>query len=200
MLQSNLYVVVAVLPYINFSWQIHTDGRFEYYIDGATNRTNWMKFINCARHSAEQNLALVQQDSLLYYQATRAITEGQELRVWYGDQYRLLMGIPLSIKNESSGELKAVVDAVTTSTQFYYRHSLVHFQSKALSPSTVSSQAFSVIAFRCRQDETNQRRRRRQGERQKIYVYINKQQLYTSIKIFCTFLCRRCTTTTLETS
>ena len=66
-----------------------------------------MKFINCARHSAEQNLALVQQDSLLYYQATRAITEGQELKVWYGDQYRLYMGIPLSIKNGSSGELSS---------------------------------------------------------------------------------------------
>ena len=64
-----------------------------------------MKFINCARHSAEQNLALVQQESFLYYQATRAITEGQELKVWYGDQYRLFMGIPLSIKNGSSGEL-----------------------------------------------------------------------------------------------
>ena len=30
----------------------------------------------------------------------------------------------------------------------------------------------------------------------KWYVYINKQQLCTCITLFCTFLCRRCTTTT----
>ena len=33
-------------------------------------------------------------------------------------------------------------------------------------------------------------------ENGKKYVYINKQQLCTCIKLFCTFLCRRCTTTT----
>ena len=42
----------------------------------------------------------------------------------------------------------------------------------------------------------NQRGRRRQGERQKKYLYINKQQLCSCITLFCTFLCCRCTTTT----
>ena len=37
---------------------------------------------------------------------------------------------------------------------------------------------------------------RRLGEWQKIYVYITKQQLCTWITLFCTFLYRRCTTTT----
>lgn len=64
-----------------------------------------MKFINCVRHPAEQNLALIQRDSLLYYQATRVITEGEELRVWYGDEYKLFMSIPLGINTGSLGEL-----------------------------------------------------------------------------------------------
>ena len=44
--------------------------------------------------------------------------------------------------------------------------------------------------------QQNQRRRRRHGERQKIYVYGSKQQLCTCITLFCTFLCRRYTATT----
>ena len=42
-----------------------------------------------------------------------------------------------------------------------------------------------------------QRRRRRQRERQKSNRFtLAKQQLCTCITLFCTFLCRRCTTTT----
>ena len=44
--------------------------------------------------------------------------------------------------------------------------------------------------------QQNQRRQRRQGERQKKDVYIYNQQLCRCITLFCTFLCRRCTTTT----
>ena len=45
--------------------------------------------------------------------------------------------------------------------------------------------------------ELKQRRRRRQQERQKSNrIRLAKQQLCTCITLFCTFLCRRCTTTT----
>ena len=44
--------------------------------------------------------------------------------------------------------------------------------------------------------QQNQRRWRRRGKRQKENVYNNKQQLCTCITLFCTFLCRRYTTTT----
>ena len=48
--------------------------------------------------------------------------------------------------------------------------------------------------------QQNQRRQWRQGEHQKIiiYVYINKQQLCTWIMLFWTFLCHRWTTTTWD--
>ena len=49
------------------------------------------------------------------------------------------------------------------------------------------------IVFR----ELTQRRRWRQRGRKKIKRFrLTKQQLYTWIMLFCTFLCRRCTTTT----
>ena len=45
--------------------------------------------------------------------------------------------------------------------------------------------------------ELKQRRRRRQRERQQSnWFKLVKQQLCTCITLFCTFLCRRCTTTT----
>ena len=45
--------------------------------------------------------------------------------------------------------------------------------------------------------ELKQRRRRRQRERQKSNRFrLAKQQLCTCITLFCTFLCRRCRTTT----
>ena len=44
--------------------------------------------------------------------------------------------------------------------------------------------------------ELKQRRRRRQQERQKSnWFRLAKQQLCTCITLFCTFLCRRCTST-----
>ena len=45
--------------------------------------------------------------------------------------------------------------------------------------------------------ELKQRRRRRQRERQKSnWFRLAKQQLFSCITLFCTFLCRQCTTTT----
>lgn len=84
------------------------DGRIRYYIDGAGNCNNWMKFVSCAYHPAEQNLALVQQECSLYYEATWVITEGEELKVWYGEGYRMFMGIPLGLKNGSESELRVI--------------------------------------------------------------------------------------------
>lgn len=82
------------------------DGRLSYYINGSVNKKNWMKFVSCARYAAEQNLALVQQECSLYYEAMREITEGEELKVWYGEEYSVFMGIPLGIKNRPEGELQ----------------------------------------------------------------------------------------------
>ena len=42
----------------------------------------------------------------MYYEATRVITEGMELKVWYSDGYREFMGIPLGLKIKREGELQ----------------------------------------------------------------------------------------------
>lgn len=77
--------------------QVYKDGKLSHYIDGTTDPENWMKFVNCARQSSEQNLSLVQQNTQLYYEACRDIYCGEELLVWYGKAYEMYMGIPMGI-------------------------------------------------------------------------------------------------------
>ena len=71
-----------------------------HYVDGAGDQTNWMKYVNCARHEAEQNLVLIQEDGELFYEVSKDIAEGSELLVWYGDSYLKYMGIPITMKTK----------------------------------------------------------------------------------------------------
>ena len=72
-------------------------GKVSYYLDGLSEPENWMKFVNCARHSGEQNVALVQHGDHLYYECCRDISKGEELLVWYGNSYKFSMGIPIGL-------------------------------------------------------------------------------------------------------
>lgn len=81
-------------------FQIFQDGELTHYVDGAGDQTNWMKYVNCARHEAEQNLVLIQEDGELFYEVSKDIAEGSELLVWYGDSYLKYMGIPITMKTK----------------------------------------------------------------------------------------------------
>lgn len=80
------------------------DGELAFYIDGQREPQNWMKLINCARNSIEQNLALVQDGKQLFYESCRDIIPGEELLVWYGNSYNMFMGIPTGIRTLSNKE------------------------------------------------------------------------------------------------
>lgn len=95
------------------------DGSLSHYIDGLSETENWMKFVNCARHGDEQNLALVQDGHQLFYQCCKGILVGEELLVWYGKCYTLSMGIPTGLNvvdvkedvipvNELTGKISCV--------------------------------------------------------------------------------------------
>lgn len=49
--------------------------------------SNWMSFIQCARHKEEQNMTVFQYNGNLYYRAFRDIPSHTELLVWYDDRY-----------------------------------------------------------------------------------------------------------------
>ncbi|XP_058515618.1 histone-lysine N-methyltransferase PRDM9-like [Ochotona princeps] len=77
-----------------YSWLI-TKGRNRYeYVDGKDpSQANWMRYVNCARNDEEQNLVAFQYHRQIFYRTCRAVRQGCELLVWYGDEYGQELGI-----------------------------------------------------------------------------------------------------------
>ena len=55
--------------------------------------SNWMRFVNCARCEDEQNLTAFQFMGEIYYKTLRPVSRGDELLVWYGEEYAKDLGI-----------------------------------------------------------------------------------------------------------
>ncbi|XP_077867387.1 histone-lysine N-methyltransferase PRDM7-like [Saccoglossus kowalevskii] len=52
----------------------------KYFVDGKEEtKSNWMRFINCARNESEQNLVAFQYHGEIYYRSFKAISKGCEL-------------------------------------------------------------------------------------------------------------------------
>ncbi|CAC5377323.1 PRDM7_9 [Mytilus coruscus] len=77
-----------------YAWQIYDDGTTNHYID-ANNKTksNWMRYVNCARNEDEQNLIAYQYKGQIFYRSFKDILQGTELLVWYGQDYGKDLGI-----------------------------------------------------------------------------------------------------------
>ncbi|KAF5894029.1 histone-lysine N-methyltransferase PRDM9-like, partial [Clarias magur] len=70
-----------------YSWVIYISRQCEEYIDGAREvHANWMRYVNCARND-EQNLVAFQYRGEILYRCCRPINPGQELLVWYEEEY-----------------------------------------------------------------------------------------------------------------
>ncbi|XP_061085081.1 oocyte zinc finger protein XlCOF6-like [Conger conger] len=55
--------------------------------------SNWMRYVNCARNEEEQNLVAFQYRGSILYRCFNPIHPGEELLVWYGDDYAKDLGI-----------------------------------------------------------------------------------------------------------
>ncbi|KAF5894026.1 histone-lysine N-methyltransferase PRDM9-like, partial [Clarias magur] len=71
-----------------YSWVIYRSRQCDEYID-ATRETesNWMRYVNCAHNDEEQNLVAFQYRGGILYRCCRPINPGQELLVWYEEEY-----------------------------------------------------------------------------------------------------------------
>ena len=58
-----------------------------------THYANWLRYVNCARNEEEQNLQAFQYQGEIYYRTLRPILPGEELLVWYGEEYGKELGI-----------------------------------------------------------------------------------------------------------
>jgi len=80
--------------------QIFKDGRLSHFVDGRGTSGNWMAYVNCARHSLEQNLVAIQTDGQIYYETCCDLRPGVELLVWYDTEcYVKFMGIPVGLRD-----------------------------------------------------------------------------------------------------
>ena len=65
-----------------------------YYIDGFRDETsNWLKFLNCPRTPGERNVRRFQCFDKVYFVTWKDILPGQELLVYYGDDFAKHLGI-----------------------------------------------------------------------------------------------------------
>ncbi|XP_061434460.1 oocyte zinc finger protein XlCOF6-like [Lethenteron reissneri] len=80
------------------------------YVDAHDeSKSNWMRFVNCARNEQEQNLVAFQHRGQIYYRTFRAVGAGSELLVWYGEEFAQELGIACeagpSRRRSSSNEM-----------------------------------------------------------------------------------------------
>ena len=65
-----------------------------YYVDARDEEaSNWLRYINCARHSLEESVDSVQCYGRRFYITIRDVHPGQELLVYYGKNYAERLGI-----------------------------------------------------------------------------------------------------------
>ncbi|XP_026803182.2 zinc finger protein 271 isoform X2 [Pangasianodon hypophthalmus] len=77
-----------------YSWVISRSRQCEKYIDGQREmHSNWMRYVNCARNEEEQNLVAFQYRGGILYRCCQPIKPGQELLMWYKDDYGKHLGL-----------------------------------------------------------------------------------------------------------
>ncbi|KAF4081650.1 hypothetical protein AMELA_G00163510 [Ameiurus melas] len=77
-----------------YSWVISKSSQCEEYIDAKREmHSNWMRYVNCARNGKEQNLVAFQYRGGIFYRCCQPIKTGQELLMWYEDDYGKNLGL-----------------------------------------------------------------------------------------------------------
>ena len=65
-----------------------------YYLDAYDEKTsNWLRYINCSRYKREENVFMQQCYDAPHYVTNKDIYPGQELLVYYGDDYATSLDI-----------------------------------------------------------------------------------------------------------
>ncbi|CAF0959152.1 unnamed protein product [Rotaria sordida] len=80
-----------------YAWTIEdAEGNVYNYIDASDpSRSNWLRYVNCPTRQVDENLVPVQFNGELYYRTSRDIKAGEELFVYYGEEYARALGIHL---------------------------------------------------------------------------------------------------------
>ncbi|XP_068609897.1 PR domain zinc finger protein 1-like [Brachionichthys hirsutus] len=67
-----------------YFWRVFSEGRLHHILDGLNEeRSNWMRYVNPACNTEEQNLVACQNGLDVYFYTIKPLQPGQELLVWY---------------------------------------------------------------------------------------------------------------------
>lgn len=80
----------------SYSWIIYEDDEEErmHFIDASSPaKSNWLRYVNCARNVQEENVKPVICDGLVFYMTTKNIGPNTELLTWYGENDGRSLGI-----------------------------------------------------------------------------------------------------------
>ncbi|CAF1016799.1 unnamed protein product [Adineta steineri] len=89
-----------------YAWTIEDDAGDVYnYIDASDpHRSNWLRYVNCPIGQNDENLTAIQFNGEVYYRTLRDINAGEELFVYYGEEYAKALGLDSfdhSIENQT---------------------------------------------------------------------------------------------------
>ncbi|XP_052235957.1 putative zinc finger protein 66 isoform X2 [Dreissena polymorpha] len=86
--------IVAENQKSGYCWQTLKEGKPSHFVDAQNKATsNWMRYVNCAMTEADQNLVAFQYKGGIYYCTLKQILPGEELLVWYGDEFARELGL-----------------------------------------------------------------------------------------------------------
>jgi hypothetical protein len=89
-----LQFVLLWILYQPCLFQVYADGKPSHWVDAInSSKSNWMRYVNCARTEAEQNIMAYQHKGEIFYRTFTPITPGTELLTWYGMDYAKELGI-----------------------------------------------------------------------------------------------------------
>ena len=78
-------------------FQGHHNGVVTHVIDAYhLDTSSWVRFVNSARNSREQNAISVECKGRIYYVTHKDIYPRQEILVYYGDSYAEQMGVDIA--------------------------------------------------------------------------------------------------------
>lgn len=82
--------------YLSHTKQIFEDDEEEHmhFIDASSlAKSNWLRYVNCARNVHEENVKPIICDGLVFYMATKDVGPNTELLTWYGENDGRSLGI-----------------------------------------------------------------------------------------------------------
>uniref|UniRef100_A0AAV2M8H9 Uncharacterized protein n=1 Tax=Knipowitschia caucasica TaxID=637954 RepID=A0AAV2M8H9_KNICA len=90
-----------------YMWEVHFPSRGWMCVDATDPlKGNWLRYVNWARSSEEQNLFPLEINRAIYYKALRPIGPGEELLVWYSHSVQDKPEVTAALKKEQRGNNK----------------------------------------------------------------------------------------------